>query len=191
MAPAPRPAPYPRACAVQHPRRGRSLSSMRTRRLGLALASAGALFGLAALAWPAAQEQFVYNHTPSVPVGFYVRTDARIERGAFVTVRARDVAPLAAAARDFAGLRNRFIKRVAAMQGDEVCAEGDHITINNGPAFVRRTHDSAGAPLARWHGCRILAAHEILLLGDTEDSFDGRYWGPVHQRTIEGVWRPL
>jgi type IV secretory pathway protease TraF len=36
-----------------------------------------------------------------------------------------------------------------------------------------------------------LAANEVLLLGDTADSFDGRYWGPVSVDLIEGVWRKL
>jgi len=153
--------------------------------------SAAALAALAALALPPTEDRLLYNHTPSVPVGFYIRTDAPLERGAFVTVRAADVAPAAAAARDFIGPRKRFIKRVAALAGDHVCAQGSALTINGGPRHERRAHDSAGAPLPSWEGCRVLGPDEVLLLGDTVDSFDGRYWGPVVVRTIEGVWRPL
>lgn len=144
-----------------------------------------------AFALPAAHDRLLYNHTPSVPVGLYLRTEAPISRGAFVTVRAQDVAPEAARARDFEGPRDRFIKRVAAVGGDRVCADGDILLINDGPALARRTHDSAGAALQRWSGCRVLAEHEVVLLGEAEQSFDGRYWGPIDRSLVEGVWRPL
>ena len=161
------------------------------RLLILLLTGAAAGAALIAFALPAANDRLLYNHTPSVPVGFYVRTDAPVESGAFVTVRAADVAPAAAHARDFEGRRDRFIKRIAAVAGDRVCAEGDALTINDGPPMSRRTHDSTGAELSRWNGCRALGANEVLLLGDAERSFDGRYWGPVDRRLIEVVWRPL
>ncbi len=161
------------------------------RLLILLLTGAAASAALIAFALPAANDRLLYNHTPSLPVGFYVRTEAPIDSGAFVTVRAADVAPAAARARDFEGRRDRFIKRIAAVAGDRVCAEGDVLTINDGPPMSRRTHDSTGAELPRWNGCRALGANEVLLLGDAEHSFDGRYWGPVDRGLIEGVWRPL
>lgn len=161
------------------------------RRSILLIAGAAAAVALGALAWPAAQDRLLYNHTPSVPVGFYVRTEAPAVRGAFVTVRAAAVAPPAAAARDFEGPRDRFIKRIAAVGGDHVCAEGDTLSINHGPAIERRARDSGGAPLSRWDGCRVLRDNEVLLLGDAAQSFDGRYWGPTERNLIEGVWRPL
>lgn len=153
----------------------------------------GAAAGAAAIALvlPAANDRLLYNHTPSMPVGLYLRIEAPIARGAFVTVRAQDVAPQAARARGFDGPRDRFIKRVAALAGDEVCAQGDLMTINGSAEIVRRARDSGGAPLDRWSGCRVLEEHEVLLLGDAEQSFDGRYWGPIHRSQIEGVWRPL
>jgi len=155
------------------------------------LAGAAAGAALIASVLPAATDRLLYNHTPSVPVGFYVRTEAPIDRGTFVTVRAADVAPAAARARGFEGPRDRFIKRIAAVAGDRVCAEGDQLTINDGPPISRRAHDSTGAELPRWNGCRALMANEVLLLGEAETSFDGRYWGPIDREHIEGVWRPL
>jgi conjugative transfer signal peptidase TraF len=157
----------------------------------LLLTLAAAAVATAALAFPAANDRLLYNHTPSVPVGLYVRTEAPITRGALVTVRARDAAPEAAHARGFEDPNDRFIKRVAAIGGDRVCAEGDVLTLNDGPAISRRAHDSAGRDLVRWSGCRTLLADELLLLGDADDSFDGRYWGPTDRNLIEGVWRRL
>lgn len=157
----------------------------------LLLTGAAAAAAAMAFALPAARDRLLYNHTPSVPLGLYLRTDAPIARGTFVTVRAADVAPEAARARNFEGPRDRFIKRVAAIEGDRVCADGDALTINDGPVVRRRALDSSGAPLQLWNGCRVLRADELLLLGEAETSFDGRYWGPVDRSQIEGVWRPL
>lgn len=167
------------------------LAPMRRRWPILAVVSAAALAALAALTLPAAEDRLLYNHTPSVPVGFYIRTDEPLERGSFVTVRAIDVAPAAAAARGFNGPRDRFIKRVAALAGDHVCARADVVTLNGGPRYARRAYDSTGAALPAWEACRVLGPDEILILGDTADSFDGRYWGPINVQTIEGVWRRL
>ncbi len=137
------------------------------------------------------QDLILYNHSPSMPVGFYQRTDAPVERGAIVTVEAADVAGQYAYDRGFAGEGDRFIKRVAAAAGDSVCAEGDTVTLNGVVVAHRRDRDTSGRTLPRWSGCRTLAQSDLLLLGDTADSFDGRYWGVVRVAQIEGVWRPL
>lgn len=138
-----------------------------------------------------ARDLVLLNPSPSVPAGYYVRRATEIASGAFVTVRAVDVAPDYAAIRDFTDSGDRFIKRVAAATGDEVCANGTEVAINDAVVAHRDSHDSAGRALPTWSGCRALSADEILLLGDTPDSFDGRYWGPISRRLVEGVWRPI
>ncbi len=137
------------------------------------------------------RDVILYNHSPSVPAGFYLRTDDALARGTTVTVRAVDVARAYAAARHFTDAGDRFIKRVAATRGQVVCANGAAITIDGAVAAQRIGRDSAGRALPTWEGCRTLTAEEVFLLGDTADSFDGRYWGPTPERLIEGVWRPL
>jgi conjugative transfer signal peptidase TraF len=152
-------------------------------------------FGLAALlagAITVAQlpNQILYNPSPSIPRGFYLRTNNTVEIGAIVTVRAIDAAPAYARERDFTDPTDRFIKRVAAVDRDEVCTDGPRMTINDGEPFRRAERDSEGRELPRWSGCRALQ-NEVLLLGDTPDSFDGRYWGPISVDDIEGVWKPI
>lgn len=120
-----------------------------------------------------------------MPVGFYLRAEGEITRGAIVTVRARDVAPSEAKARGFDGPRDRFLKRVAALGGDLVCSDGGKLRING---VIAATRTDASAPLL-WRGCRTLSENEILLLGDSADSFDGRYWGPIARDEVEGLWR--
>ncbi len=187
----------------------------------LAVAMAAAL---AAAAFAAPPDIVLYNRSPSVPEGLYFRTNAPVTVGAFVTVRARDVAPDEAHERAFEDASDRFIKRVAAAAGARVCGDGQRLTIGGDNIFVvgaaeeqrvaalveddvlgvdgrgdRRAaisvlthdHDSNNQGPVGWRGCRTLAAGEVLLLGDTADSFDGRYWGPVSVDLIEGVWRKL
>jgi type IV secretory pathway protease TraF len=151
-----------------------------------------AALGLATLgaATLAQHDLIIFNHSPSIPVGFYVRADADAGPGSIVTVRARDVAPLEASRRNFVGDRDRFLKRVAAIGGDEVCGDGRELRVE-GRAIATILDDTERATPSGWIGCRRLEHDEILLLGDSADSFDGRYWGPISTRLIEGVWRPL
>jgi conjugative transfer signal peptidase TraF len=132
----------------------------------------------------------LFNATPSVPTGFYVRSDAQVHEGAFVTVRAADVAGDYAAVRHFTDTGDRFIKRVAAREGDRVCAEGERVRVG-AESLTRATHDSAGRALPTWEGCRVLHAGEVFLLGETPDSFDSRYFGIVREDAIEGIWKRL
>jgi type IV secretory pathway protease TraF len=136
----------------------------------------------------AQQDVVLFNHSPSVPVGFYIRESGDPARGMFVTVRARDVAPIEAAAHRYDDEGDRFIKRLAAIAGQHVCSDGRSLSVDG--VHVATVQNRPGAPQG-WVGCRTLATSEILLLGDSADSFDGRYWGPIADHLIEGVWRPL
>lgn len=154
----------------------------------------GVLAASASLAFAAptftARDVALYNPSASLPRGVYLRDDGPHRRGAIVTVLARDVALQYASARDFTDAGDRFLKRIAAGPGDRVCANGAVMAVNH--TVVRRQfRDAAGRALPLWEGCRTLARGEVLLLGDSADSFDGRYWGPISEGLIEGVWRPL
>lgn len=188
------------------------------------LLAGGVAAALLAAALAAPRDVLLYNHSPSVPEGIYVRTDAPVTVGAFVTVRARDVAPEEARRRGFEDASDRFIKRVAAGAGARVCGDGRRLVVSGADIVVTGADDeqhvvaddgdddrgggAGGGDRRRaairvlhpvghgndqavvgWRGCRVLAEGEVLLLGDTADSFDGRYWGPVSVQLIEGVWR--
>lgn len=148
-----------------------------------------AALALAVLALSGAQQDVVlFNHSPSVPVGFYIRESSDLASGMFVTVRARDVAPIEAAAHQYDDEGDRFIKRLAAVAGQHVCSDGRMLRVDGVQAAT--VQNRVGAPQG-WVGCRTLSSSEILLLGDSADSFDGRYWGPIDEDLIEGAWRPL
>ncbi|MGE0830650.1 MAG: S26 family signal peptidase [Hyphomonadaceae bacterium] len=149
-----------------------------------------AAFG-GALLFVQAPALVIYNGSQSVPTGFYLRSQDPITMGAFVTLRAADASAAYAHERGFDGAEDRFIKRVAAGAGARICASGDTVILGDGRELTRLERDAAGRRLPAWSGCRTLGADEVFLLGDTPDSFDSRYWGPVRRDRIDGVWRPL
>lgn len=164
---------------------------MRHSRLILGLGIGGLALGAAAMLAVEVPDRVLYNGSPSMPVGFYLRTSAPIAKGAIVTVRAVDVAPRYAAQRHFSGRRDRFLKHVAGVEGDVVCASGSQVTLNRASVADRLAKDSAGRALPRWEGCVTLSGTDVFVLGETADSFDGRYWGPTPTAAVEGVWRRL
>ena len=53
-------------------------------------------------------------------------------------------------------------------------------------------HDSRGRAPPAWQGCRVVAGDEVFLINwQSEDSFDGRYFGPLPASTIVGRADPL
>jgi len=63
------------------------------------------------------------------------------------------------------------------------------ITVDGERALDR---DSRGRVLPTWNGCRVLAVGEVFLMNwQSEDSFDGRYFGPLPASTIVGRADPL
>ncbi|HYD89470.1 MAG TPA: S26 family signal peptidase [Vitreimonas sp.] len=162
----------------------------RLRRHRFVLLGAGCAVAALALASVLHQDLILFNHSPSIPVGFYVRTEGPIEAGALATVRALNVAPDEARRRSYADVGDRFIKRVAAVAGQTVCGDGESISVDGRVAASVYQSRERTTPRG-WVGCRTLGPDEVLLLGDSADSFDGRYWGPISTRLIEGVWRPL
>jgi conjugative transfer signal peptidase TraF len=137
------------------------------------------------------QDLFLYNPSDSMPQGFYVLKKSELERGSVVTIRSVHAASDYAAKRDFTDAGDRFLKRIAAVEGDTVCADGSTVSVNGKPTAERADVDAAGDPLPSWTGCVILSAGQVFLLGDHPGSFDGRYWGLSNRADLIGPWRPL
>lgn len=158
-------------------------------RLATLLAGAALLAG----AWSVATVQplLIYNPSDSVPRGFYVRGHGAPDVGDFVTVHAARAAPAEAARRGFADPTDRFLKRIAAVAGDRICASGNSVEVIGRRRVMRLRADPSGHAHLLWTGCRTLRPGEVFLLGDSATSFDGRYWGPVAVDLIVGPWAPL
>lgn len=143
--------------------------------------------GLIADRTPAAA---LVNESPSLPKGLYVRRiGAAPQRGAVVA------ASQPAAVRAYLehlGMPSEvlLIKRVVATTGDWVCRVGDRLVVP-GRAVRVRPKDRQGVALPAWRGCRRLEPGELFLLGDTPESFDSRYFGPVQADRVKGVFREV
>lgn len=133
-----------------------------------------------------------WNHTPSLPEGLYVRAV-----GAGPAVGRIVAFPAPAAALDYAWQRGGrgdptlFLKPLAAGPGDHVCVT-DRLEING--RFIASVLASGpdGMLLPRWTGCRVLAGGEWFAYAPRiPNSMDSRYYGPVQESDMVGVFRPV
>lgn len=133
----------------------------------------------------------IWNYTASAPLGFYHSLERPWRKGDWVAVAPEP--RVAAMLTQFGVLKpgRLLIKRVAAVQGDEVCRDGIIVTINRRVAASAKTRTSSGTLLPNWGGCHRLGEGEVLLLGDAEASFDGRYFGVSDAKRIVGPMRHI
>ncbi len=144
-----------------------------------------AVVGLIADQAPAAA---LVNESPSLPKGLYLRAPGEAPSVGVIVATPQPVGARAYLRRQGMPAEVLLIKRVAAASGDRVCVQGDRLILPGRivPVLVR---DRQGVTLPAWSGCRRLEPGELFLLGDTPGSFDSRYFGPVQESAIEGVYR--
>jgi conjugative transfer signal peptidase TraF len=144
------------------------------------------------------------NATASMPRGLWrvAATDARVERGAIVSVCPPDGAAIREAAqRGYlpAGLcpdgHEPLVKPVAAIAGDLVTINAAGVAVNGEPMADTAPlgEDSAGRPLRPIPPgkYRVPAGAVWLLSGHDPRSFDSRYFGAVPAANIQSVARPV
>jgi conjugative transfer signal peptidase TraF len=153
-----------------------------------ALIAAASMAAIVTLALPtrAGSAQFVWNLSPSAPKGLY-----RIERGGWNVGDRVAVLPSPVLAADLAAsgiLRNGklLIKQVAAATGDKVCRQHDVVSVNGNVVANAQAMGSDGAPLPSWQECVLLDDAQVFLLGDTAESYDGRYFGITSAHDVIG-----
>lgn len=173
--------------------RGRAADRRARRWLGAAAAGA-ALVGVSAVLdlglHPA--PRLVWNASASAPVGLWrIHPHAAFGVGDMVLASPPPDIRRLAAERRYLPMNVPLLKRVAAADGDIVCALGPWIFINARPVATRLETDARGRSLPWWRGCRRLADGAVLLLMDAPDSFDGRYFGPVERPAVIGKATPL
>ena len=131
--------------------------------------------------------RLLWNASASAPIGLYViKLGAALEVGDMVAARAPEGARQLAATRGYLPSGVPLVKRVAAMNGSEVCALRARILVDGRTVAHRRKRDAQGRDMPWWSGCRRLQSGEILLLNRAAASFDSRYFGPVDRSAILG-----
>jgi conjugative transfer signal peptidase TraF len=154
------------------------------------------LVGIAVLVAPVVAEPvplYVWNVSESVPLGLYrLRPADKL----FVTelVAVQPPEPLA----PFLDLNGYLpvgipmLKRVLALPGQTVCRSGRSISVDKIDMGEARERDSRGRPLPVWHGCRVVGEDELFLMNwQSEDSLDGRYFGPIAASSVIGRAFPV
>jgi conjugative transfer signal peptidase TraF len=127
------------------------------------------------------------NTSSSAPEGLYLRVDRPLGVGELVVACLPEALGRFARERGYLasgrcpGGAAPVLKRVAALGGDEVDLD----------RFPLRTLDRTGRPIP------VLVAYpfrvpagQLLLLGEGDLSFDGRYFGPLDERAVLGAYRP-
>lgn len=164
------------------------------RRRRLAIIALVAAVPCALSAFIVTAPRLVWNASASTPRGLYRLWPGTQPRRGEMAVAYLPAAILEeAAARRYLPMGVPLVKRVAAAGGDRVCANAGQIVINGRFVAARKGADAEGRPLASWFGCRTLASGEVLLLGESSWSFDGRYFGLTDRSDILGravlIWR--
>jgi type IV secretory pathway protease TraF len=156
--------------------------------LGFILGAAAALLFVT----PPSAPLIVYIGTPSVPIGFYRLTAAPIAEGRLVLF------PPPAGLLEYQPFQVRgahgalLMKPVIATAGRVVCAGADGVTVADRGTFPQDGSDSQGRPLPQYRDCRPMEHGEAFVLSDrVPRSLDSRYFGPVNETTILGVYVPL
>ncbi len=147
--------------------------------------------GLSALFHPA--PKLIWNASPSVPVGLYAVRPAGVLRISELVV-AIPPEPLAGflAARGYLPEGVPLLKHILALPGQTVCRSARTVTVDASEVGQALARDRRGRSLPDWQGCRVIASGEVFLMNRRpEDSFDGRYFGPLPASAITGRADPL
>ena len=163
----------------------------RRRRRGHRIVAVGlaALVVLSSAALPPTP-RLVWNASASAPIGLYwVQPGGNIEPGDMVVARLPDGVRQMAARRHYLPMNVPLVKRAVAVGGDQVCAVGNKIFVNDRVVAERRAVDARGRALPAWYGCVRLRGRQLFLLMNAPASFDGRYFGVTHEADVIGKAR--
>jgi len=147
--------------------------------------------GVSALVHPV--PKLIWNASASAPIGLYrVRPAGDLHVTELVVVRAPEELANFLAERGYLPKNVPLLKRILALSGQTVCRSGRTITVEATVMGEALDHDRRGRPLPVWQGCRVIAEGQVFLMNwQSEDSLDGRYFGPLPTTTIVGEAVPL
>lgn len=172
-------------------RRAAQVRRLRLRRRAALIAAGIACLGLTVALPPV--PRLVWNASASAPIGLYaVSPGAALQRGDMVIAWPPAQARQLAARRHYLPSNVPLVKRVVGVTGDRICAVDHVVTLNDRPVTIRRATDAEGRDLPAWQGCiRLGPAMVFLLMTETPNSFDGRYFGPTLAQDVIGKATPL
>ena len=84
-----------------------------------------------------------------------------------------------------------IIKRVAGIPGDLITVHGKDFFCNGEYLGKAKEYSMRGTPLESYTITGLVPDHKIFLMGDSPDSFDSRYYGPMEIKHVKAVVRPI
>jgi conjugative transfer signal peptidase TraF len=137
--------------------------------------------------------KLIWNASASVPIGLYrVHPPGALRIGELVLVRPPEALAVFLGRRGYLAMGVPLLKHVLALPGQTVCRTGLTITVDGMTMGRALDRDRAGRILPSWWGCRTVADDEVFFMNwQSENSFDGRYFGPLPATTIVGRAAPL
>ncbi|MFA7307489.1 MAG: S26 family signal peptidase [Hyphomicrobium sp.] len=162
-------------------------------RFGYVMTTYFALLGFAGAAIFPVSPRFIWNASASVPTGLYTIHPAGVLHiTELVVVRPPTALATFLDERRYLPKDVPMLKRILALPGQTVCRSDRTITVDGIAMGEALVHDRSGRTLPIWRGCRVVADDEVFLMNwQSEDSFDGRYFGPLPASTIVGRADPL
>lgn len=147
--------------------------------------------GVAALVQPA--PMLIWNASASVPMGLYAVKPTSVHHvGDLVLVRPPEALAAFLDSRGYLERGVPLLKHIAALPGHDVCRIGRTVAVNGVTMGHALDRDHLGRNLPSWEGCRRVTDHEVFLMNSqSENSLDGRYFGPLSASTIVGRADPL
>jgi len=153
-------------------------------------------FALLGFVWAAifpVSPRFIWNASASVPIGLYaIRPAGALHVTELVVVRPPATLASFLDQRRYLPKGVPMLKRILALPGQTVCRSDRTITVDGIAMGEALDHDRNGRALPTWHGCRVVGGDEVFLMNwQSEESFDGRYFGPLPASAIAGRADPL
>jgi conjugative transfer signal peptidase TraF len=137
--------------------------------------------------------RFIWNASNSVPVGLYrVELVTRLTVTELVAVQPPDLLAAFLDLNGYLPIGVPMLKRVLALSGQTVCRNGLTIAVDGIDVGDARERDGRGRPLPAWHGCRVVVEGDVFVMNwQSEDSLDGRYFGPLPASAVIGRAIPV
>lgn len=134
----------------------------------------------------------LYNSSPSLPEGFYIKVHKPLERGDVVSASLPDRIARISYSRSYLKSSVSIMKPVIGIMGDRVCRDKEVIYVNGQRIGRALRSDNKNRPMPSWRGCYTLGRREVFLFSNyNTKSFDGRYFGPLQKHYIQGIYIPI
>ena len=158
----------------------------------VALKASVAALALMVASYIAFPKFLIWNTSPSMDQGLYwITSQSNFEHGEIVAAEPPNNVAIMMGQRGYLAAGLPIIKRIVAMDGDNICRIGNAVSVDGKPVAEARDYDRLRRSLPVWQGCTALKEGEVFLLGDSPDSFDSRYFGPVSRVQIWGRAVPI